>query len=64
MSKNYIPCQECGKAETYWQHDVDAHTVYRGDPDCNYDASWEGEETGWVASCDHHEFDAAKESTG
>ena len=66
MSKNYIPCQECGKAEAYWQHDVDAHTVYQGDPepDCNYDASYEGEETGWVASCDHHEYAESKTNGG
>jgi|FLOH01.1.fsa_nt_gi ssDNA-binding Zn-finger/Zn-ribbon topoisomerase 1 len=66
MSKNYIPCQDCGKAETYWQHDETAHTFGETNvpKDCNYEASYEGEENGYIGTCDHHEFDAVKESTG
>jgi hypothetical protein len=57
--ENYAPCTECGEESKYWQHDETAHTFGETNvsEDCNYDASYEGEETGWVATCDHHEFE-------
>ena len=53
-------CNICGEEANYWQHDELAHTFGRSDveEDCNYDADWQGEETGYVGSCDHHEFEA------
>lgn len=52
-------CKECGEFEAHGFHLDDPHGfANRFNPfDCNYDASWEGEETGFVGSCDHHEFE-------
>jgi len=64
MSKNYIPCAECGELEdSNLHHDVANPMHERTGADvhfdeCNYEASYEGEETGWVPSMDCHEFEA------
>ena len=60
-TKNYIPCAECGELEdSNLHHDV-ANPMTGADvhfDECNYEASYEGEETGWVPSMDCHEFEA------
>ncbi len=55
---DYQPCHECGELEAHEVHLDDPHGYEnRFNPfDCNYDASWEGEEIGFVGSCDHHEY--------
>ena len=61
MSKNYIPCQECGELEDHKLHHDVANPMTRDEvhfDECNYEASYEGEETGWVPSMDCHEFEA------
>tara|TARA_R110000823_G_scaffold308854_1_gene432656 strand:- start:1 stop:204 length:204 start_codon:yes stop_codon:yes gene_type:complete len=65
-TNDYIPCQECGELEAHELHLDDPHGYENRSRtlDCNYEASYEGEENGYIGTCDHHEFDAAKESTG
>ena len=56
MSKNYIPCAECGELEDSNLHhdmpDVIGNTIPPTPhfDECNYEASYEGEERGWVPS--------------
>ena len=56
-------CSECGEHESHDLHhdmpDVVGDTM-PDDPhfdECNVDASWEGEERGYVATMDCHEFE-------
>ena len=67
MTNELQTCIDCGKPETHELHKDEPHVTWvtgryginRDNPfDCNYEASYEGEETGWVGSCDHHEFEA------
>jgi hypothetical protein len=64
-TKNYIPCAECGElADHKLHHDVERSNSYRGPTqedlhfdECNYEASYESEEDGWVPSVICHEFE-------
>ena len=66
MIENSQPCIDCGKPESHELHLDDPHGYENRSRtlDCNYEASYEGEENGYIGTCDHHEFDAVKESTG
>jgi hypothetical protein len=52
---NHAPCVECFELEVHELH----HDLYTEPHDdaCNYEASWEGEETGWVPSMLCHEYE-------
>jgi len=63
MSENYIPCAECGELKSHDLHhdmpDVVGNTI-PDDPHtdaCNVDGDWQGEERGYVATMDCHEFE-------
>ena len=61
MSKNNIPCQECGELEDHKLHHDVANSMTRDEvhfDECNYEASYEGEERGWVPSMLCHEYEA------
>lgn len=55
----------CGKKESHWTHteviEPGAYTGGHSDPerDCDYDVDYQGEETGYVWTCLHHEFEKA-----
>ncbi len=53
------PCSVCGELASHTLHLDDPHgwENMASQFECNYDASYEGEETGWVGTCDHHEFE-------
>ncbi len=53
------PCSVCGELASHPLHLDDPHgwENMASPLDCNYEASYEGEETGWVGTCDHHEFE-------
>ena len=61
---DYQPCSECGELEAHALHHetviaVSGHSIpadFHMDI-CNYDASWEGEERGYVATMDCHEWE-------
>ena len=69
------PCSECGEIEAHNLHHDVANPMTREEvhfDECNYEASYEGEERGWVPSrcevcvekaVDHADYlrDAAKE---
>ena len=53
---NYQPCSECGELEAHELH----HEYEIGGEHfdvCNAEASYEGEERGWVPSMDCHEYE-------
>ena len=59
-TNDYAPCQECGEVEAHKLHHDVANPMTGADvhfDECNYEASYEGEETGWVPSMDCHEFE-------
>lgn len=63
MPNTHQPCHECGELEAHpLHHDmpiVSGHNIpadYHTD-DCNFDASYEGEERGYVATMDCHEYE-------
>lgn len=66
MTNELQTCIDCGKPESHELHLDDPHGYENRSRtlDCNYEASYEGEENGYIGTCDHHEFDAVKESTG
>jgi hypothetical protein len=56
LVENY-PCGECGElADHKLHHDVQTIITLHFD-ECDYDASYEGEEDGWVASMLCHEYE-------
>tara|TARA_S200002703_G_scaffold33007_2_gene28653 strand:+ start:357 stop:563 length:207 start_codon:yes stop_codon:yes gene_type:complete len=62
MDNDYRVCAECEQPRSHPLHDETAHDTSERDInqlnyDCGYEASWEGEERGWVANCDHHEYE-------
>ena len=59
MTNDLPTCSDCGKPEAHEVHLDDPHGYEnRFNPfDCNYEASYEGEENGFVGSCDHHEYE-------
>ena len=60
MTNDLQPCSVCGKPESHELHLDDPHGYENRSRtlDCNYEASYEGEENGYVGTCDHHEFEA------
>jgi hypothetical protein len=60
-TNDYAPCQECGELEDHKLHHDVVTPMTRDEvhfDECNAEASYEGEETGWVPSMDCHEFEA------
>ena len=53
------PCIECGELEAHeLHHPWILNNYFQPHPDaCNYDASYEGEELGYVATMDCHEYE-------
>ena len=55
-------CTHCGEEEAHELHHDTSYTLgmdHSTHTDaCNYDASWEGEERGYVATMDCHEYEA------
>jgi hypothetical protein len=60
MTNELQTCIDCGKPESHELHLDDPHGYENRSRtlDCNYEASYEGEENGYVGTCDHHEFEA------
>ena len=57
MTNPSQPCATCSEIQAHEFHRHDPHGYDRGTEfDCNYDADWLGEETGYIGSCDHHEY--------
>jgi len=55
------PCSECGEIQNHKLHHEVANPMTREEvhfDECNYEASYEGEERGWVPSMHCHEFEA------
>jgi hypothetical protein len=51
------PCGECGELAAHkLHHDVQTIITLHFD-ECNYEADWQGEERGWVASMLCHEYE-------
>ena len=61
MTNQEYECAECGELEAHELHHEVSNPMTQEDPHfdaCNYEASYEGEETGWVTGVDCHEFEA------
>ena len=60
MTNELQTCIDCRKPEWHELHLDDPHGYENRSRtlDCNYEASYEGEENGYVGTCDHHEFEA------
>jgi len=61
MSKNYIPCYECGELEDHKLHHDVANSTTRDEvhfDECNYEASYEGDPLVAVILTQCHEFEA------
>lgn len=54
---DYQPCNECGELEAHELHHDFSDVLVQHVDACNVDASWEGEETGYVMTMDCHEWE-------